>query len=57
MTVSGKKDPLVNIAGYICSPKKPTKASSRVILFEGSSLRGPCRRDLEALAQGLREMR
>ncbi|HPD96976.1 MAG TPA: tryptophanase [Synergistales bacterium] len=59
ITVSCKKDPLVNIGGMICcrTEEMYQKLLPRVILFEGfATYGGLAGRDLEALAVGLREM-
>jgi len=59
ITVSCKKDPLVNIGGMICcrTEEMYMKLLPRVILFEGfATYGGLAGRDLEALAVGLREM-
>jgi tryptophanase len=59
ITVSCKKDPLVNIGGMICcrTEKMYHNLLPRVILFEGfATYGGLAGRDLEALAVGLREM-
>lgn len=59
ITVSCKKDPLVNIGGMVCSRTEELHNSflPRVILFEGyATYGGLAGRDLEALALGLREM-
>ncbi|MCF7936896.1 MAG: tryptophanase [Synergistales bacterium] len=59
ITVSCKKDPLVNIGGMICCRTEEMyyKLVPRVILFEGfATYGGLAGRDLEALAVGLREM-
>ncbi len=59
ITVSCKKDPLVNIGGMICCRTEDMyqKLLPRVILFEGfATYGGLAGRDLEALAVGLREM-
>ncbi len=59
ITVSAKKDPLVNIGGMVCCRTEEMyhKILPRVILFEGfATYGGLAGRDLQALAQGLREM-
>lgn len=59
ITVSCKKDPLVNIGGMICCRTEDMyqKLLPRVILFEGfATYGGLAGRDIEALAVGLHEM-
>lgn len=59
ITVSAKKDPLVNIGGLVCcrSEEMYTKILPNVIMFEGfATYGGLAGRDLETLAVGLREM-
>ncbi len=59
ITVSCKKDPLVNIGGLVACRTEEMyyKIVPRVILFEGfATYGGLAGRDLEALAVGLREM-
>ena len=59
ITVSCKKDPLVNIGGLIACRTEEMyyKLAPRVILFEGfATYGGLAGRDLEALAVGLHEM-
>ncbi|TDY55953.1 tryptophanase [Aminivibrio pyruvatiphilus] len=59
ITVSCKKDPLVNIGGLVACRTEEMyyKVVPRVILFEGfATYGGLAGRDLEALAVGLREM-
>ena len=59
ITCSAKKDPLVNIGGMICCRTEEMYHAllPRVILFEGFvTYGGLAGRDLECLAQGLREM-
>jgi tyrosine phenol-lyase len=57
-TMSGKKDALVNIGGFLAmrSPEILTKARELVVLYEGMpTYGGLAGRDLEAMAVGLRE--
>jgi tryptophanase len=59
ITVSAKKDPLVNIGGMVCCRTEEMYYAilPRVILFEGfATYGGLAGRDLEVLSQGLREM-
>jgi len=59
ISVSCKKDPLVNIGGMICCRTEEMYHTllPRVILFEGfATYGGLAGRDLEALAVGLKEM-
>lgn len=59
ITVSAKKDPLVNIGGLVCcrTQEMYEKILPGVILYEGfATYGGMAGRDLEALALGLREM-
>lgn len=58
ITMSGKKDALVNIGGFLAmrSEKILTRARELVVLFEGMpTYGGLAGRDLEAMAVGLRE--
>ncbi|MCD6640551.1 MAG: tyrosine phenol-lyase [Nocardioides sp.] len=58
LTMSGKKDALVNIGGFLAmrSEEILTKARELVVLFEGMpTYGGLAGRDLEAMAVGLRE--
>ncbi len=58
VTMSGKKDALVNIGGFLAmrSEEILTKARELVVLFEGMpTYGGLAGRDLEAMAVGLRE--
>ena len=57
-TMSGKKDCLVNIGGFLCMNDEALyqKASELVVLYEGMpSYGGMAGRDMEAMAQGIRE--
>lgn len=57
-TMSGKKDCLVNIGGFLCmnDDELYNKACELVVLFEGMpSYGGLAGRDMEAMAQGIRE--
>jgi len=57
-TMSGKKDCLVNIGGFLCMNDEDLyqKACELVVLFEGMpSYGGLAGRDMEAMAQGIRE--
>ena len=59
ISVSCKKDPLVNIGGMVCCRTQEMYHTllPRLIVFEGfATYGGLAGRDLEALAQGLREM-
>ncbi len=58
-TMSGKKDPLVNIGGFLATREFDVyqKATQLVVLFEGMpSYGGLAGRDMEAMARGIREM-
>ena len=58
-TFSGKKDALVNIGGFVAfrDPLRYQEAASWGVLFEGfPTYGGLAGRDLEAMAQGLREV-
>lgn len=58
-TMSGKKDNLVNIGGFLAmrDPDLLQKARSLVVLYEGMpSYGGMAGRDMEAMAVGIREM-
>ncbi|GMR03050.1 MAG: tyrosine phenol-lyase [Acidimicrobiia bacterium] len=58
-TVSSKKDNLVNIGGFLAvrDPKLARKARALLVAFEGlHTYGGMSGRDMEALAQGIREM-
>ena len=57
MTMSAKKDPLGNIGGWLALDDDALAEQCRnlEILPRGSRPMGPAGRDLEALAQGLRE--
>ncbi|WP_423364487.1 tyrosine phenol-lyase [Mycoplasma sp. P36-A1] len=57
-TMSGKKDCLVNIGGFLCMNDDSlyTKAREMVVVFEGMpSYGGLAGRDMEAMAQGIKE--
>jgi tyrosine phenol-lyase len=57
-TMSGKKDCITNIGGFLCLNDEDlfTSAKELVVVFEGMpSYGGMTGRDMEALAQGLRE--
>lgn len=57
-TMSGKKDCLVNIGGFLCmnDDELYNQACELVVLFEGMpSYGGLAGRDMEAMAQGIRE--
>lgn len=57
-TMSGKKDCLVNIGGFLCMNDEDLflKAKEMVVVFEGMpSYGGMAGRDMEAMARGLRE--
>ncbi|QEA13738.1 tyrosine phenol-lyase [Comamonas flocculans] len=57
-TMSGKKDCLVNIGGFLCmnDDKLYQRASELVVLFEGMpSYGGLAGRDMEAMARGIKE--
>ncbi len=57
-TMSGKKDCLVNIGGFLCmnDPELYQKACELVVLYEGMpSYGGMAGRDMEAMAQGIME--
>ncbi len=59
VTVSSKKDNLVNIGGFLATNNDDffLKAKELVVVFEGMpTYGGLAGRDLEALAQGMREM-
>lgn len=58
-TVSSKKDNLVNIGGFLAvrDPELARKARALLVAFEGlHTYGGMSGRDMEALAQGIREM-
>ncbi len=58
-TVSSKKDNLVNIGGFLAvrDPEIARKARAMLVAFEGlHTYGGMSGRDMEALAQGIREM-
>src|ERR1035437_480055 len=58
-TVSSKKDNLVNIGGFLAlrDPELARRARSLLVAFEGlHTYGGVSGRDMEALAQGIREM-
>lgn len=58
-TMSSKKDNLVNIGGFIGtrSEEVATKLKEKVVIYEGlHTYGGMAGRDMEALAQGIREM-
>lgn len=57
-TVSGKKDCLVNIGGFLAlnDPELYEKATHMVVIFEGlHTYGGMAGRDMEAMARGIRE--
>ncbi|WP_027187699.1 tyrosine phenol-lyase [Desulfovibrio cuneatus] len=57
-TMSGKKDCLVNIGGFLCmnDDELYQKATELVVLYEGMpSYGGLAGRDMEAMAQGIKE--
>lgn len=57
-TMSGKKDCMVNIGGFLCMNDDDLfqKASELVVLYEGMpSYGGMAGRDMEAMAQGIKE--
>src|SRR5690606_25365734 len=57
-TMSGKKDCLVNIGGFLCMNDDHLyqRASELVVLFEGMpSYGGLAGRDMEAMARGIEE--
>ena len=57
-TMSGKKDCMVNIGGFLCmnDDELYQKASELVVLYEGMpSYGGLAGRDMEAMAQGIKE--
>lgn len=59
VTVSGKKDTLVNIGGFLaCNDKKLClEARAMVVVYEGlHTYGGMSGRDMEAMARGIREM-
>jgi tyrosine phenol-lyase len=58
-TMSSKKDNLVNIGGFLATNNEDffTKAKEMLVVFEGMhTYGGLAGRDMEALAQGMREM-
>jgi tyrosine phenol-lyase len=58
-TVSSKKDNLVNIGGFLAvrDPELATRARAMLVAFEGlHTYGGMAGRDMEALAEGIREM-
>lgn len=58
-TVSSKKDNLVNIGGFLAvrDPELATRARAMLVAFEGlHTYGGMSGRDMEALAEGIREM-
>ena len=58
-TMSGKKDCLVNIGGFLAMNEEPIlqQAREQVVIFEGMpTYGGLAGRDMEAMAQGIREM-
>lgn len=58
-TVSSKKDNLVNIGGFLAvrDPELATRARAMLVVFEGlHTYGGMSGRDMEALAEGIREM-
>jgi tyrosine phenol-lyase len=58
-TMSGKKDCLVNIGGFLAMNEESIlqQAREQVVIFEGMpTYGGLAGRDMEALAQGMREM-
>jgi tyrosine phenol-lyase len=58
-TVSSKKDNLVNIGGFLAvrDPDLATRARAMLVAFEGlHTYGGMAGRDMEALAEGIREM-
>jgi len=59
MTISSKKDNLVNIGGFLATNNEWffTKAKEMVVVFEGlHTYGGLAGRDMEAIARGIREM-
>ena len=59
MTISAKKDNLVNIGGFLATNNEAffTQAKEMVVVFEGlHTYGGLAGRDMEAMARGMREM-